>query len=129
MGEAKNSSRVDAVADSADSKGRSQAKTVGDGSGKETNGGEGAVKSDIGVVADPSVLLSKTSATEAAQGIEHTGAEEADEGDHEQLHNGRSKPHLSSKDPEALVYPTLRSSDDRGGLEVGIAMVAYTADH
>lgn len=62
--------------------------------------------------------------TKTAKRVEHAGAHEADEGDHQQLDPGRRIPgQLVAEDAESLVFPSAREVegvDGSGLVEIGV---------
>lgn len=102
---AEEGSGVNTVTDATKRKSWTKTKTVGDGTGEETNHGESAVQGSVGV--GIGVLLNLTGSSETTKGIKHARAEEAHDGDHEQLHFGGSKPCLLAKEVETLIDPSL----------------------
>ena len=100
---------VNAVAQATDGEGRAETETVGKGSSEEADDGKGAVEGDTGVVLSGGIDLA--TAAEASEGVVHAGAEEADDGDHEQLDLGRGVPEVAAEDAEVLVDPASRTVD------------------
>lgn len=108
-------SDVEEVTKATEEKGPAETNTIGNGTGSETDDGKGTVESGVSDV-DGMVVLLATS-TQTVQGIEHTRAEEADEGDEEQLRRrGGIVWKGERSDLRTLVHPWL-SCDFRGGLD------------
>ena len=97
-------SSIDAVSQAAKGHGKLDADHVGNTAGEEGDDGEGRVQSRVGVVLGLRVELSGTSQTTKC--IKHSRAEEAHQGDHEQLHDRRGIPKLSPANLETLVHPS-----------------------
>ncbi|TKW55711.1 hypothetical protein CTA1_9858 [Colletotrichum tanaceti] len=104
---------VDAVAEAAEAEGQAQAEAVGKGAGEEGGDGKGGVEGRVGVVGG--LCRDLAAAAEAAEGVEHAGAQEADEGDHEELDAGRGVPELLAAEAEAAVHPSGGAGDGIGG--------------
>jgi hypothetical protein len=100
---------VNTVTDTSKSEGKTETESIGDGTGEEGDNSEGAVQGGVGLGGGRGVLQTHTS--HAAEGVEHTGAEEAHHGNHEELHAGRRIPMLLAEDAEALVLPAGRSPE------------------
>lgn len=95
---------IDRVADSTKGQSSADSKLVGEGAGEETNDRKGRVQGGVGAVVCSGIKLA--AAAHAVEGIEHTRAQEADEGDNDELNWGRGIPgQLVAQDGEALVLP------------------------
>lgn len=96
---------VDAVTKTTKGGGKADSETVGDGACKEANNGEGAVQGHVGLAVGRAVT--GTSTAKSTEGVEHARAEEAHDGDHEQLDLRRGKPNTAANERELLVDPSL----------------------
>lgn len=112
---------VERVSNTAKGDGQAQTEHVGNGAREETDDGENTVQGRVGV--HLGLLVDLTSTAQTTQGIEHTRAHEADEGDHKQLDGGRGVPDLLAADAEALVDPSIGAVDKLGG-RVGVALAS-----
>ena len=101
---------IQKIAKPAEREGHAEADAVGDGTGKKAHYGKGAIQSRVGVIHIRLVELAGTSQT--TDGIEHSRAEEANEGDQDQLGLGGSEPReCPGAEFDWLVHPGL--SGDR----------------
>ena len=104
---------IQSIAKAAEGKRDADAQTVRKGAREEADDGEGGVEGGERVVGGLCVDLA-TSA-EAVDGVEHAGAEEADEGDEEELHLGRGVPGgVEGAQLWGLVHPALGAGEGRG---------------
>jgi len=95
---------VDEVAKAAKGQGQLEADAVGDATGQEADHGEGAVQGGVGV-ADV-LRFDLATSPETADGVEHAGAQEADEGDDDELGLGGGEPRERPRaDLDRLVHP------------------------
>jgi len=78
-----NGSDVQSVTEAAETQSQAQTDLVGDTPGEETHDGEGGVDGSGGIVNVVSVDL--TGCTQAVDGVEHARAQEAHEGDEDDL--------------------------------------------
>lgn len=97
-------SRINTISQSSNRQSQAKAQTIGKSSSEETNDGKGAVEGRVCVILGLIGDLATT--TEASEGVEHAGTQEADDGDHEQLDLGRGIPKLETTQADGFVHPS-----------------------
>ena len=103
---------IEEVSEPSNSEGQSQANAVGYATAKESNTGKSRIESHIGIV--DVVCGDQTTGHQTIHSVEHARAEEADDGDEEELRGGRGIPVLLLADLDALVHPSCGAWDRRG---------------
>lgn len=97
-------SNIEEIAEATEEEGDAETETIGDGTGPETDTGEGRVEGDVTLVDDMGIDL--TGSTETRETVEHTGAEETDKGDEQELGDRRGIVRESpGADFQLLVHP------------------------
>lgn len=109
---AQKAGRVDAVSEGPKSQCWFHSKDVGDGAREEGDHGKGGIEGRVGVVLRAWINL--PGGTETGESVEHTGAQEANHGYHQELDDGRREPHFRLAQTETFVHPSRRSVDGAG---------------
>lgn len=108
---------IEEITKTPDGQGQAQTDPIGNRASKETNHRKGAVQRRVGIADIAGIDLATT--TQATDSVEHSGAEEADKGDEDQLDLGRRKPgECPTADLAGLVHPGLAQGCLVGGFRV-----------